>query len=336
MDRPTVLVSRRVFPEAIEKLKQVAEVDYVGIDEGLPEDELVKRAEGKLVIVAQLTDKFPRHVLEKLKTVKLIANVAVGYDNIDVEAATQLGILVTNTPGVLTETTADFAFALLLATARRVVEADRFLREGKWKQWTIDLMAGYDVYGKVLGIIGLGRIGQGVARRARGFQMKVLYYDTIRQPPELESQLNAEFCSKEELLSQSDFVSLHVPLTQETHHLIGRRELKLMKPTAILINTSRGPVVDEEALVEALKSRQIAAAGLDVFEHEPQVHPELLQMSNVVLTPHIASASIETRRRMCLVAAENVVAFLSRQRPPNLVNPEVWTRLCVPSDNGEG
>ncbi|HPQ17243.1 MAG TPA: D-glycerate dehydrogenase, partial [Bryobacteraceae bacterium] len=229
----------------------------------------------------------------------------------------------TNTPDVLTDTTADLAFALLLAAARRIVEADHFLRSGQWRRWSIDLLAGHDVHHKTLGIFGMGRIGQAVARRARGFSMRVLYNDTRRAPEAIERELELEFVEKDRLLAESDFVSLHVPLTESTRHLIGAAELAKMKPSAIIVNTSRGPVIDEPALAEALSKGVIAGAGLDVFEEEPKVHPVLLELKNVALAPHIGSASIDTRRKMCMLAAENAVAALEGRRPPNLVNPEV-------------
>jgi lactate dehydrogenase-like 2-hydroxyacid dehydrogenase len=227
---------------------------------------------------------------------------------------------------VLTETTADFAFALLMAAARRIVEAHHFVHSGKWSKWLIDLLVGRDIHYRTLGIFGLGRIGIAMARRGRGFGMTVLYCDERPAPPEVERELAAERVSKEELLKRADFVSLHVPLTPATRHLIGAAELALMKPTAILVNTARGPVVDEAALAGALERRQICAAGLDVFEEEPKVHPKLLTLENAVLAPHIASASVDTRRRMSMMAAENAVAALTGRRPPNLLNPEVWDR----------
>jgi lactate dehydrogenase-like 2-hydroxyacid dehydrogenase len=256
--------------------------------------------------------------------VRVISNVAVGFDNIDLAAATRCGILVTNTPGVLTETTADLAFTLLMAAARRIVEAHKFVHSGRWKRWTIDLLAGQDIHHQTLGIFGMGRIGQAMARRARGFSMRVLYHDSVRAAQALEGELGLEFVSAEQLLREADFVSLHVPLTAETRGLIGKRELEMMKPTAILINTARGPVVDEAALAEALRDERIAGAGLDVFEREPQVCPLLLELDNVVLAPHIASASVATRQRMSVMAAENVIAALAGERPPNLVNTGLW------------
>lgn len=319
-----ILVTKRVFPEAVELLRRDFDVDYNGTDRVLPAGELVERARGAAAVVSQLTDRLGADVIAQLDGVRVIANVAVGYDNIDVAAATARGIAVTNTPGVLTETTADFAFALLMAAARRIPEAHAFVHSGQWRTWIIDLLAGQDVHGATLGIFGLGRIGAAVARRGRGFGMRILYCDDRPAPPELERELDARRVTKEELLRESDFVSLHVPLTPATRHLIGAAELALMKPTAVLINTARGPVVDEAALADVLEKRTIWAAGLDVFEQEPTVHPKLLGLPNVVLAPHIASASFATRRRMSLMAAENAIAALSGRRPPNLVNPDVW------------
>jgi len=321
--KPAVLVTKRVFPEAIELLRRHAEVEYIDSDDGLPPEELLRRSCGKQGIVSQLTDKLTAERLAQFQGVRFIAHVGVGYDNIDVAAATRCGIMVTNTPDVLTDTTADLAFALLLAAARRIVEADHFLRSGQWRRWSIDLLAGHDVHHKTLGIFGMGRIGQAVARRARGFSMRVLYNDTRRAPEAIERELELEFVEKDRLLAESDFVSLHVPLTESTRHLIGAAELAKMKPSAIIVNTSRGPVIDEPALAEALSKGVIAGAGLDVFEEEPKVHPVLLELKNVALAPHIGSASIDTRRKMCMLAAENAVAALEGRRPPNLVDPEV-------------
>jgi lactate dehydrogenase-like 2-hydroxyacid dehydrogenase len=325
--KPSVLVTKRVYPEAVSYLEQHCEVDYAGTDDGLSADELQKRVRSKSAVVSQLTDRFDAQVIEKLDGVRIIANVAVGFDNIDVAAATRKGVLVTNTPDVLTETTADFAFTLLMAAARRVVEGHQFVHSGQWRRWTIDLLVGQDIFGRTLGIFGMGRIGQAVARRAKGFSMRVLYHDMVRASSALEQELGLEFVSKEELLRNADFVSLHVPLLDATRKLIGAAELRLMKPSAILVNTARGPVVDEAALAEGLAARVIAGAGLDVFEREPEVHPGLLQLSNVVLAPHIASASVDTRRKMSLMAAENAVAALEGRRPPNLLNLDLWERL---------
>ncbi len=322
-----VLVTKRVYPEAVDFLRShFDEVDYVAGDDGLSGAQLLERSRGKSAIVSQLTDKFTADVIEQLNGVRVLANVAVGFDNIDVPAATRKGIVVTNTPDVLTETTADFAWALLMTAARRVVEGHAFVHSGAWRLWTIDLMVGEDVHHRTIGIFGMGRIGQAMARRARGFSMRILYNDAQRVSPDLEKEFGLEFVDKDELLRQSDFVSLHVPLTDATRHMIGQNELAAMKPSAVLVNTARGPVVDEGALAEALKARTIRAAGLDVFEKEPQVHPNLLGLSNVVLAPHIASASTDTRRRMSMMAAKNAVAVMEGRRPPNLVNPALFQR----------
>jgi lactate dehydrogenase-like 2-hydroxyacid dehydrogenase len=331
--KPHVLVTKRIYPEAIEYLKEHAEVDYVADDDGLSAEQLLERVRDKQAIVSQLTDKFSSAVIERLEGIKIIANVAVGFDNIDLAAATRKSILVTNTPDVLTETTADFAFALLMAAARRVVEAHQFVHSGQWRKWYIDLLVGHDVHHRTLGIFGMGRIGQAVARRARGFSMRILYHDAVRASEDLEHELHLEFAGKEQLLRESDFISLHVPLLDSTRHLIGAAELKQMKKSAILVNTSRGPVVDEEALAKALDGAWIAAAGLDVFEREPQVHPQLLNLTNVVLAPHIASASVDTRREMSMLAARNAVAALEDRRPATLLNPEVWNGRAVQKES---
>jgi lactate dehydrogenase-like 2-hydroxyacid dehydrogenase len=322
--KPPVLVTKRIYPEAIEYLKQHAEVDYAASDDGMTAEELLQGLRGKQGVVSQLTDKFTAAVIDQLDGVRVIANVAVGFDNIDVAAATRRKILVTNTPDVLTDTTADFAFALLMAAARRVVEGHLFVHSGQWTKWRIDLLVGQDVHHRTLGIFGMGRIGQAVARRGRGFDMRILYHDAVRAPEAVEHELGAEFVSAERLLRESDFVSLHVPLLPHTRHMMSTGQFGMMKPTAILVNTSRGPVVDAAALAEALEKRVIAGAGIDVFENEPQVHPGLLKLENVVLAPHIASASVDTRKKMSMMAAENAVAALEGKRPSNLLNPEVW------------
>jgi lactate dehydrogenase-like 2-hydroxyacid dehydrogenase len=319
-----VLVTKRIYPEAVEHLRQFAEVDYVDSDDGLSAAELARRIQGKQGVVSQLTDKFSADVIGKIEGVRVIANVAVGFDNIDVPAATRKGILATNTPDVLTDTTADLAFALMLAAARRIVEGHRFVHSGEWRRWTIDLLVGQDVHHRTLGIFGMGRIGQALARRGRGFAMRILYSDARRAPEAVERELGLEFVSAGRLLAESDFVSLHVPLTPETRHLIDAAALAMMKPTAILVNTSRGPVIDEAALAEALEKGVIAGAGLDVFENEPKVHPGLLKLTNVVLAPHIGSASVETRLKMSMLAVENAIAALEGRRPANLLNPELW------------
>jgi lactate dehydrogenase-like 2-hydroxyacid dehydrogenase len=324
MPRPAVLVTKRIFPDAVQFLRQTAEVDYVDSDDGLSPEQLTERARGTQGIVSQLTDKFDAAQIGKLDGVRVISNVAVGFDNVDLNAATRSGILVTNTPDVLTDTTADLAFALLLAAARRTVEGHQFVHSGKWRRWTIDLLAGHDVHHKTLGIFGMGRIGQAVARRGRGFSMRILYNDERRAPEALERELGLEFADKGRLLGESDFISIHVPLSDSTRRLIGPDELRQMKRTAILVNTARGPIVDEAALARALADRTIAGAGLDVFEREPQVEPLLLQLDNVVLAPHIGSASVETRLKMSMLAAENCAAALAGRRPPNLLNASVW------------
>lgn len=284
--------------------------------------EQVREVEGVLCL---LTDRIDGEVIAAGKRLRVISNCAVGYDNIDVAAATRRGILVCNTPGVLTETTADLAWALLMAAARRIAESDRYVRAGKWRSWSPQLMLGQDVGGATLGVIGLGRIGQAVARRARGFDMRVLYYDIVRVP-EVERAVGAEFVELPVLLRESDFVSIHTPLTEETRHLIGAEELTLMKPTAVLVNSARGGVVDAQALAAALRKGEIFAAGLDVFESEPlPADDPLLDLENVVVLPHIGSASVATRTRMARMAAGNLIAGLKGERPPYLVNPEVFS-----------
>ncbi|HSR05897.1 MAG TPA: D-glycerate dehydrogenase [Bryobacteraceae bacterium] len=321
--RPSILITKRLFPETVAFLEQHADVDYVPTADGLTSTELIARARGKQAIISQFTDSLSSEVIAQLKGLGMIAHVGVGFDNIDVAAATAHGILVSNTPGVLDDTTADFAFALLLAAARRVTEADAFVRSGQWKRWSLELMIGHDIHHRTLGILGMGRIGQAVARRAAGFSMRVLYHNRTRVAGDFASNI-ATWVSKDELLAESDFLSIHVPLNESTRHAIGEAELRCMKPTAILINTARGPVVDEAALAKALSEHWIAAAGLDVFEREPEVHPALLACSNAVLAPHIGSASNATRRKMTMMAAENALAALTGKRPPNLLNPAVW------------
>ena len=318
--RPKVLVPKRIFPEAIEYLRERVELDYNGTDKNLSAAELLERLQDKDGIVSMLTNRFTPEVMDALPGLKVISNVAVGFDNINIPAATERKIIVTNTPDVLTETTADFAFAVMMSAARRVSEGERVLRAGKWDKWGIDLFCGQDIHHARLGILGLGRIGKALARRAQGFQMRVQYYDPLRASAAVEQELNVDFVDFDELFRTSDFVSVHVPLLPETKRLVGAEQFKLMKKTAVFVNTSRGPVVDEAALAEALEQRQIAAAGIDVYEREPVVEPRLLELENAVLTPHIASASFNTRRAMCLLAAENVVTALAGKRPPNLVN----------------
>jgi glyoxylate reductase len=315
----------RVIPQpGIDMLRGRYEVEINDDDTALSADDLQERARTSDALVTLLTDRIDRSVLEAGKgSLKIVANVAVGYDNIDVPAATSAGIIVSNTPGVLTETTADFAFALLMSAARRIPEAESFLRAGKYHGWGIMMMLGQEVHHATLGLVGFGRIGQAMANRARGFDMRVLYFDPVVDADREAAELGAQKVDLDTVLRESDFVSLHTPLIEETRHLIGPDQLRRMKSTAVLVNTSRGPVVDEAALADALRKGEIAAAGLDVFENEPSVHPDLLELSNVVVTPHIASASVATRTRMATMAAENVIAALSGERPPTIVNPEV-------------
>ncbi len=279
------------------------------------------RAGNYNALFCMLTNSIDAEVLDAAPDLKIVANMAVGYNNVDLAEASRRGIAVTNTPGVLTDTTADFAWALLMASARRVAEADRFSRQGRFHGWGPLMMVGQDVHGKTLGIIGFGRIGQALARRASGFDMKVLYYDRHQVPAETEQALKASFVPMEDLLAQSDYVSIHTDYNPDTHHLVGAPELERMKPTAYLINTARGACVDEAALAEALKTGKLAGAGLDVFEREPDIHPGLIALPNVVLTPHIASASLDTRTAMALKAADNILAVMRGERPPNIVNP---------------
>ncbi|HEV8662165.1 MAG TPA: D-glycerate dehydrogenase [Candidatus Methylomirabilis sp.] len=322
--RPKVLVTRKIFDESLAIVAKHCDVESNQRDIPFTPKQLLQKLKGKDGLICLLTDVISDEVLAKNPQLKIVSNVAVGYNNIDVKAATRRRVMVTNTPGVLDDTTADFTWCLILATARGLIEADRTFRSGKWKGWGVMQFLGRDVHRKTLGICGLGRIGKGVARRARGFDMRVLYTDVVRAPEAVERELGVTFVEKKTLLQESDIVTLHVPLFAETTHYIGAPELKLMKKSAILINASRGPVVDEKALVQALKEGWIAGAGLDVYEKEPKPAPGLTRLPNTVLAPHIASASIETRRKMSDMAATNCVAGLTGQRPPNLVNAEVW------------
>jgi lactate dehydrogenase-like 2-hydroxyacid dehydrogenase len=315
-----VLISQRIFDEAVAMVRQHFEVDWNQSETPLAPHVLIQRLRDKVGAIILLTDRIDEEVLSHCPALKILSNVAVGYNNIDVEACISRRIMVTNTPGVLDDTTADLTWALLLATARRIVESDQYFRSSQWKGWGLMQFLGYDVHHKTLGICGLGRIGQRVARRARGFNMKILYTDVVQAPQNIEKELGIRFVDKKTLLSESDFITLHVPLTPQTTHYISGAEFSQIKPTAILINASRGPVVDEKALVQALQEGEIAGAGLDVYEREPEVDPALVQMKNVVLVPHIGSASRETRLHMAMMAAENLVAGLTGKRPPNLVN----------------
>ena len=322
MPKPSVFVTRALPGDTLPRLEAAAEVEVWPEESPPPHKEIVRRAADADALLTMLSDPIDAEVLDAGTRLRVVANMAVGYDNVDVPAATERGILVTNTPGVLTETTADLAFALLLAAARRVAEGDRLTRTGGWKAWHPSFLLGRDVHGATLGIVGLGQIGLAVARRARGFDMRLLYHSRTRRP-EAESELGLEFVELEQLLKESDFVSLHVFLSPQTRHLIGERELALMKPTAILVNTTRGPVVDQRALYRALKERRIAAAGLDVAEEEPiPLDDPLLTLDNVTITPHVGSASVATRGKMAAMAVENVLAALRGEQPPNCVNPE--------------
>lgn len=316
-----VYVTRQIPKVGIDLLQERFEVEVNPLDHPLSHSELVEKVKDRDGVICVLNDAIDREVLEA-SAAKIFSNCAVGYDNIDIQAATQLGIMVTNTPGVLTDTTAELAWALIFSVARRIVEGDRFTRGGRFKGWSPMLLLGTDIGGKTLGILGAGRIGTAVALKSRGLPMKILYSD-LRENRVIENELNARKVDLYELLRESDFLTIHLPLTKGTSHLIGERELDMMKQSAVLINTSRGPIVDETALVRSLRKRRIAGAGLDVYEKEPDLAPGLSDLDNVVLTPHVGSATIETRDRMATVAADNVIAGLSGQVPPNLVNREV-------------
>jgi glyoxylate reductase len=319
--RPRILLMHPILDPGPAILAEAGEVVAYPPDRPLDEANILQAAEGCVGIVSQLMDPIRDTVLSS-PGLKIVSNVAVGFDNIDVAAATEHKVMVTNTPGVLDDATADFAFTLLMSTARRIVEADNFTRQGQFRGWAIDMMLGADVHGATLGLIGVGRIGRGVAHRAKGFNMRVLYYDPLPLPPDAERDLNAARVDLGRLLTESDFVSVHVPLTQETHHLLSTPQFGQMKNSAILINTSRGPVIDEAALVEALNAKKIAGAGLDVYEREPAVHPGLVSNPSVVLAPHIASATVRTRSEMSAMAARNMATAVRGGRPPNLLNPE--------------
>ena len=322
MNKPKLFSTHVLFEEPRKKLAERFNVEYWTGEERPPRAEVLQRVSGKDALICLLTEKVDRELLDAAgPNLRIVANVAVGFDNIDVPACTERNVAVTNTPGVLDETTADFAWTLLMAVARRLVEGDRMARSGAWTRWNLDQLCGTDIWGKTLGIIGLGRIGRAVARRASGFRMGILYNSTSRAPLEIEKELNAEYASRDAVFEQADFVSLHVPLNADTRGLVGPAELAEMKRTAFLINTTRGPVVQEAALVEALERGLIAGAALDVFEREPLI-PDGLRRDNVVLAPHLGSASVETRTRMALIAVENAIAFFDGKRPPTILNPE--------------
>ena len=323
MPKPRVLATRPLFPAAQQILNANCDVQYWTKPERISKQDLFALIKDREALVCLLTEKVDDELLRAAPKLRIAANVAVGFDNIDVAACTKRGVVATNTPGVLDETTADFAWTLMMAVARRIGEGEQLARSGNWKGWDLDQLVGTDVWGKTLGLVGFGRIGRAVARRAAGFQMKVIYSDAIRAPLDIENDLKAEYRDFNTLLAEADFVSLHVPLLPETRGLMDGAKLHRMKPTAFLINTARGPVVDEAALVHALETGKIAGAGLDVYENEPFIHPGL-KRPNVVLAPHIASGSLETRTKMAVIAAENVVALFKGQRPPNMLNPDVW------------
>lgn len=322
VSKPKALATRPLFPEARAILDQQFQTEYWTRPDRIPRAELLARVADKEALVCLLTEKVDEELLTAAPKLRVAATVSVGYDNIDVAACTRHKVVAAHTPGVLDETTADFAWTLLMAIARRLVEGDAWMRSGTWPGWDLDQLLGGDVWGKTLGIVGFGRIGRGVARRARGFQMRILYSDSVRVPPDVEKELQAEFADLDRVLRESDFVTLHVPLLPDTRHLISTEALGRMKPTAYLINAARGPVVDEAALVEALDRKQIAGAALDVYEQEPKVHPALVARKDVILAPHIASATVETRTKMAVMAARNAVALFRGNRPPNALNAE--------------
>jgi lactate dehydrogenase-like 2-hydroxyacid dehydrogenase len=322
MGKAKLLATHPLFEPARKLLEEHFEVEYWTDSARIPRKELLGRVADKDGLVCLLTERVDEELLGKAPRLRIAATVSVGYDNIDLPACTRRGVLAVNTPGVLNETTAEFAWVLMLALARRLLEASEMMQAKAWTGWGLDQLCGADVWGKTLGVVGFGRIGRCVARRAQGFLMRVLYSDAVRAPAEVERELRAEQVPFDRLLAEADFVTLHVPLLPATRHMISAPQLAQMKKTAFLINTSRGPVVDEAALVEALDAGRIAGAALDVYENEPAAHPRLLGRKNVILTPHIASASLETRTKMGMLAVEGVVAYFSGRRPANLLNPE--------------
>jgi gluconate 2-dehydrogenase len=327
MTKPAILIARAIFPEVLEQLSQHFEVESNQADNLWSPEELARHLQGKVGVFMTGSEKVNAELLVRCPQLKLCANMSVGYNNFDLAAMTAAGVLGTNAPDVLTETTADFGFALLMATARRVTESEHYLRAGKWTRWSYDLFAGAEVHGSTLGIVGMGRIGQAIARRAAlGFGMQVIYHNRSRLDAATEASFNARYVGKEELLKTADHVMLVLPYSASAHHTIGAAELALMKPTATLINLARGGIVDDAALAEALRDKRIAAAGLDVFEGEPSVNPALLAVPNVVLTPHIASATLGTRRAMAALAVDNLIGFLVHGKPVTPLNPEALAR----------
>lgn len=319
-----VFITRKIPEEGINLLKKFCQkVEVNPHDWPLTYDELLKESKGRDAMLTMLSDRMDARLIQGAANLKVIANYAVGYDNVDIKTATAQSIVVTNTPGVLTDSTADMAWALLFSVTRRIVEGDKLTRAGKFTGWAPMMLLGGDLVGKTLGIIGAGRIGTAMAMRSRGWNMRVLYMTQSRRNAVLEEMLGAKRVDLETLLKESDFISIHTPLSEKTKHLIGAKELSIMKRTAYLINTGRGAVIDEEVLVHALRNKQIAGAGLDVYEEEPKLKPGLAELDNIVLAPHLGSATVETRTKMSLMAAENIIAVLNRQKPPNCVNPEV-------------
>lgn len=324
--RPAVLVARAIFPDIIEQLSRHFDVEANPDDALWPREELVRRLQGKQGVFTTGSERIDAALLAQCPGLRICANMAVGYNNFDLPAMTAAGVLATNAPGVLTETTADMGFALLMAAARRVTEGEHFLRAGRWDRWAYNMLIGQDVHGSTLGIIGMGRIGQAIARRgALGFGMRVIYHNRSRLPEADEAAVGARYVSKQELLRTADHVMLVVPYSAESHHTIGAAELALMKPSATLTNIARGGIVDDAALAAALREGRLAAAGLDVFEGEPRVHPDLLACRNVVLTPHIGSATVPTRRAMARLAADNLIGYLLHGKPLTPLNPQVAT-----------
>jgi gluconate 2-dehydrogenase len=327
MSKPSILVARAVFPETLARLSQHFEVVSNPDDTVWTKAQLIDKLQGKVGAFTTGSERIDAEVLAACPQLRIVANMAVGYNNFDVDAMTAAGVLATNAPDVLTETTADFGFALLMATARRVTESEHYLRAGLWTKWSYDMFAGAEVHGSTLGILGMGRIGQGIAKRgAHGFGMNVIYHNRSQLSPALEAECKARYVSKEELLKAADHLVLVVPYSAASHHAIGAPELAQMKPTATLINIARGGIVDDAALAAALREKRIAAAGLDVFEGEPRVHPDLLTVPNVVLTPHIASATVATRMAMADLAADNLIGFLTEGRLLTPLNPGVLGR----------
>ena len=319
-----------MFPEVLERLRETFDVIDNQADVVYPPEALAERLQGRVGLLSNAADTINADLISRVPTLRAVCNMAVGYNNFDLAAMTRAGILATNTPDILTETTADFGWALLMAAARRVSESERWLREGHWKRWTYDAFLGAEVYGSTLGILGMGRIGQALARRASGFSMRVIYHNRSRLSPELEQDTRATYVSKEDLLKQADHLVLVLPYSKESHHAIGAAELAQMKPTATLVNLARGGIVDDAALALALADKRIFAAGLDVYEGEPKVHPALLEAEHVALTPHIASATVGTRLGMANLAADNLIAALGfgphAGQPPNLLNPDALTQ----------